>query len=72
MHTNHYYIEMMQKERHKQFLAEAKRLRLAKTVTSTRTKNRKSVSGFITRIFKNIRAILQREHEPMTYKCSQG
>jgi len=69
MHTNNYYIEMMLKERHQQFLAEAKTLQLVKTATSTGTQNKKTVSGFIFRSFETIRETLLKKREQMACGC---
>ena len=69
MHTNHYYIEMMLKERQQQFLAEAKLLRLVKAATPDGSQNRKSILGIISQPFETMRATLQRRHEPMACSC---
>jgi len=41
MHTNRFYVEMMPKERHQQFLADAEILRFIKIAPSTRIQSKK-------------------------------
>ena len=69
MHTNHYYIEMMLKERRKQFLAEAQMLRLIKIAPSTKIKREKTLPGFVSRFFDGIRITLLKKREPTACGC---
>ena len=71
MHTNRFYVEMMPKERHQQFLADAEILRFIKIAPSTRIQSKKLLPGFISRSFEGIRTTLLRKREPMACGCAQ-
>ncbi len=69
MYNSHYYTKIMVKERERQLIAEADRLRLIKAAKSTRTKNRKRIAGPISRFIKGLENYLLRKHEPSICRC---
>ncbi len=69
MYNSHYYTEIMVKERERDLIAEADRLRLIKAAKSTRTKNRKRITGSISRFIKGLGTYLLRKHEPSICRC---
>jgi hypothetical protein len=71
MYNNHYYNEIMVKERQKQLLAEADRLRLIRAAKSTRTQNGNRIFGSISRFIKSFGTYFQKNHKPSTCGCRQ-
>ena len=72
MSTNFYLTEIMVKEKEKQLLKEASRLRLINAGKSAMTKNRKRISGSIAKFTRGIGGYLHRRPEPSNCRCPQG
>lgn len=69
MHSDFYFIEQMVKEKERQLLAEADRLRQIKAINSTQTNVRKRKIGSITGYIKTLGAFLFRKQERLTCRC---
>ncbi len=64
MYNSNYFTELKVKDRQRQLVADAERLRLIKAAKSTRNKNRKRITGSISRFIKDLGTYLLRKHEP--------
>lgn len=69
MHSDFYFIEQMVKEKERQLLAEADRLRQIKAINSTQTNVRKRKIGSITGYIKTLGAFLFRKQERLMCRC---
>ena len=69
MYTGHYFTELIVKERQRQLVAEADRLRQVKAIKSKRTKNSKRKIGLITGYMRTLGTFLFRKHERSICEC---
>jgi hypothetical protein len=69
MHFDFYFIEQMVKEKERQWMAEADRLRQGKAINSTQTNARKRKIGSITGYVKTLGAFLFRKQERLICRC---
>ncbi len=72
MYNGYYFTKIMVKERQRQLITEMDRLRLIGAAKSTKTKNRKRISGSISRFIKGLGAYLHRKHETSICGCPRG
>jgi hypothetical protein len=69
MYIGHYFTEFIVKERQRQWVAEADRLRRNKAIKSRKTNNRKRKIGSITGYVRTLGAFLFRKPEPLICRC---
>ena len=69
MYTGYYFTELIVKERQRQLVAEADRIRQIKAIKSKKTKNRKRKIGSITGYIRTLGAFLFRKHERLICEC---
>lgn len=69
MHSDFYFIEQMVKEKQRQLVAEADRIRQIKAINSTKANTRKLKIGSITGYIKTFVAFLFRKRERLICGC---
>lgn len=69
MHSDFYFIEQMLKEKERQLIAEADRLRQIKTIDSTKNNTRKQNLGALTSHIKDLTTFIFRRRGRLSCGC---